>query len=104
MAISKEASRSQFLSDPEWFPGFVLNPLKLVTWGFWGRVSTQDFFLLLIFLFFLLFLPQQLFGFCPLLGMERTVVQSSVSTFPGLSQSPKSFIGKGASPTHKLPL
>lgn len=80
-------SHSQFLSDPAWLPGFVLDPLKLVTWGFWGQVSAENFF------FLLLFLLQQLFGFRPLLGMERTVVQFSVSTLPGLSQSPKSFTG-----------
>lgn len=41
--------------------------------GFWGRVSAGYFFLLLVTLLLFLWLLQQLFGFCPLLGGGRRV-------------------------------
>lgn len=71
--IHKELARpSQLLSDPRQFLRFVLDPLKSMAGRLWGRVSAGHFFLLFLVLLFL-WLLQQLFGFCPLLGGGRSV-------------------------------
>ena len=78
-------SPSQLLSDPRQLPSLVLDPLKPVAGGFWGRVFAGHFFFLLLF-----WLLQQLFGFCPLLGGGRRVWLNSLhppspKTLPGSS-------------------
>jgi hypothetical protein len=65
-----------------------LDSLKLAAGGFWGRVPARHLpsFFLLVLLFLLFWLLQQLFGFCPFLGVEKTLALSPTTTFPGLSQ------------------
>lgn len=82
-------SPSQLLSDPRRPPRLVLDPLKSVARGFWGRVSSGHFFLLLLVLLFL-WLLKQLFGFCPLLlpVFRRPRVPQGQGTAPAPRHGP----------------